>query len=97
MAIDKSNWDMKIKVSQSTINQIKKMGMSKALGIVGDYSHPSVANLPGNKEIVEGIKRLYGNRALNAISKSGMTGPKSANTKATYVNKTGGPKSARTK
>ena len=31
MAIDKSKWNTNIKVSKKTIDEIKKMGMSKAL------------------------------------------------------------------
>ena len=69
MAIDKSKWNTNIKVSQATINQIKKLGMKKALGMVADYANPAVKNLPGNKEIVEGITRLYGaDRVSSAIA-----------------------------
>lgn len=77
--IDKSKWNLNVKVSQATIDQIKKMGRSKALGIVNDYNNPMVRNLPGNKEIVEGIGRLYGHQYIKG-PKGATSGPLSANT-----------------
>jgi len=69
-AIDKSGWNKNIKVSQGTIDAIKGMGMKQALGMLKDYSNPAVANLPGNKEYVEGVRRLYGEtRFMNNLYK----------------------------
>ena len=42
MAIDKSKWDTKIRVSQKTIDEIKKMGMSKALKTVAEIGRAHV-------------------------------------------------------
>lgn len=56
-----------VKVSQATIDRIKKMGMTAALKKAGTSS---------NAEYVEGIRRMYGARRLAAAQKS--TGPKAA-------------------
>lgn len=82
MAIDKSKWNTNIKVSQKTIDDIKKMGMTKALKTVGGAT--SAGKNVGDasaKEWAEGVKRLYGsNRVDAAIAQSNRTGgPKSAN------------------
>jgi hypothetical protein len=60
MAIDKSKWNKNVKVSQGTIDLVKGMGMKSALNMLADYSNPKVKNLPGNKEYVEAVRRLYG-------------------------------------
>jgi hypothetical protein len=63
MATDKSFYNRKIKVSQSTIDDIKKMGMTAALK--GTNSNKSA-------EYKEGIKRMYGERRYAAaMSASG--------------------------
>lgn len=66
MAIDKSKWDTNVKVSQKTIDEIKKMGMAKALKTVAGASAAS-KNDASAKAWVEGVKRLYGaNRVAEA-------------------------------
>jgi len=70
---DKSNWDLKTKVSQSTIDSIKSAGMSKTLANVKSNS--------GNKEYVEGVRRLYGEQRLKAAmggATAGKTAPRNA-------------------
>jgi hypothetical protein len=67
MAIDKSKWDLKTKVSQKTIDDIKKMGMTAALksvkGAVASSKDDSSA-----KAFAEGVRRLYGDtRFQNAV------------------------------
>lgn len=98
MAIDKSKWNKNIKVSQKTIDDIKKMGMAKALKTVAGASAASKDDASA-REWAEGVKRLYTaervNAAMKASKPAGATsGPLSAKTKATY--KTSGPKSANT-
>lgn len=51
----------KQKVSQATIDKIKKMGMTAAL---------KQAGTSGNGEFVEGIRRMYGAKRLAAAQKS---------------------------
>ena len=51
-----SNGSSKIKVSQATIDKIKKMGMTAAL-----KSAPKA-----NAEMTEGLRRMYGQRRLDA-------------------------------
>jgi hypothetical protein len=50
VAIDKSKWNLGIKVSQKVIDEIKKQGMTAALKNV---------KTSGNAEYVEGVRRLY--------------------------------------
>jgi hypothetical protein len=57
----------KIKVSQSTIDQIKKMGMDKAL--------KSAAN--ASPEMKEGLRRMYGEKRLAAAGGSTKAAAKS--------------------
>ena len=66
MAIDKSTWNKKIKVSQSTINDIKSLGMKDAL---------KLAKLNGKAyqgglvlEYQEATRRLYGDRRFYAAA-----------------------------
>ena len=67
MAIDKSKWNTNVKVSQKTIDEIKKMGMAKALKTVAGASAAS-KNDASAKAWVEGVKRLYGaNRVAEAV------------------------------
>jgi hypothetical protein len=51
---------MAIKVSQATIDKIKKMGMTKAL-----KSAPKA-----NAEMTEALRRMYGQRRLDAATKA---------------------------
>lgn len=68
--IDKSGWNKNVKVSQDTIDAIKGMGMKNALSMLKEYSNPLVKDNPGNKEYVEGVRRLYGEtRFMNNIYK----------------------------
>jgi len=53
------------KVSQATIDSIKKMGMTAALKKAGSSKNP---------EYLEGIKRMYGAKRL-AAAKGGMSKP----------------------
>jgi hypothetical protein len=54
---------MAIKVSQATIDKIKKMGMTKAL-----KSAPKA-----NAEMTEALRRMYGQRRLDAATKATST------------------------
>ena len=54
----------KQKVSQATIDKIKKMGMTAAL---------KQAGTSGNGEFVEGIRRMYGAKRLAAAQKAAST------------------------
>lgn len=69
MAIDKSKWNTNVKVSQKTIDEIKKMGMSKALKTVAGASKASGMDASA-KAWVEGVKRLYGANRVAAATKS---------------------------
>lgn len=69
MAIDKSKWNTSVKVSQSTIDEIKKMGMTKALKTVAGASKASSKDASA-KAWVEGVKRLYGANRVAAVTKS---------------------------
>lgn len=105
MAVDKSKWNTNVKVSQKTIDEIKKMGMAKALKTVAGASAAS-KNDASAKAWVEGVKRLYGsNRVADAIkstpSAPKKSGPMSANTPVKRSapapkSTTSGPKSANT-
>lgn len=55
-----------IKVSQSTIDRIKKLGMTAALKKAGTSN---------NAEYVEGIRRMYGARRLAAAQKTSAPAP----------------------
>lgn len=72
MAIDKSGWNPKVKVSQATIDEIKKMGMAKALKTVAGASKASGTDASA-KAWVEGVKRLYGANRVAAVVKNTPT------------------------
>ena len=100
MAIDKSKWNTNIKVSQKTIDEIKKMGMKKALSTVSGASAAGKIGDASAKEWAEGVKRLYTAERVSAAMKgakpkAATSGPMSAKTPAKYT--TSGPKSANTK
>lgn len=59
MAIDKSTWNKKIKVSQSTIDTIKKQGMSASL-------KSASSNKSG--EYQEALRRMYGDKRVSAAT-----------------------------
>ena len=52
----------KIKVSQKTIDNIKKMGMTKTLESLKSIGQPGSRNVPASKEFIEGARRMYGTR-----------------------------------
>jgi hypothetical protein len=86
MAIDKSKWNKNIKVSQKTIDEIKKMGMSKALKTAaGAGAAGRNVNDASAKEWAEGLRRLYTpervDKLMGSASKAAKSGPLSANTK----------------
>jgi hypothetical protein len=58
MAINKSTWNKDIKVSQSTINAIKKLGMKQALSMAKMNAKAEQAGLIA--EYQEATRRLYG-------------------------------------
>lgn len=100
MAIDKSKWNKNIKVSQKTIDEIKKMGMSKALKTVSGATAAGKIGDASAKEWAEGVKRLYTAERVNAAMKgakpkAATSGPMSAKAPAKYT--TSGPRSATTK
>jgi hypothetical protein len=66
---------MAIKVKQSTIDEIKKMGMTKALASAKTRRSP---------EYQEAIRRMYGERRLTAAMKGAQGGSQS---RATYMYK----------
>lgn len=80
MAVNKSGWNKSIKVSQSTIDDIKKMGMAKALKLAKQNSKASQGGLV--KEYQEATRRLYGEKRFAAATgkKSTATPPKKATT-----------------
>ena len=77
MAIDKSTWNKKQKVSQSTINDIKRLGMTKALRLAKENAGATQAGLVA--EYQEATRRLYGDRRFAAAT--GTTPKKAAGTK----------------
>ena len=68
MAIDKSTWNKKVKVSQSTIDDIKRLGMSKALRLAKENAAGPQEGLV--KEYQEATRRLYGDRRFAAATGS---------------------------
>ena len=77
MAIDKSTWNKKVKVSQSTIDDIKRLGMSKALRLAKENAAGPQEGLV--KEYQEATRRLYGDKRFAAATGSA---PKKASTAA---------------
>ena len=68
MAIDKSTWNKKVKVSQSTIDDIKKLGMTKALKLAKQNAGATQGGLV--KEYQEATRRLYGDKRFSAATKA---------------------------
>lgn len=63
-----------MKVSQSTIDDIKKLGMTKALKLAGINSKAPQSGMVG--EFAEGVRRMYGDRRYQAsINKTYPTAP----------------------
>ena len=98
-AVVKKAAPAKIKVSQATINDIKKMGMTEALKLVKMYSGQgkglgkdgATMRTEGQKflkgELAEGVRRMYGDRrfgnATGATKKAVAKSPDAARAKAT--------------
>jgi hypothetical protein len=81
----------KVKVSQATINDIKKMGMTEALKMVKMYASQGKAagkagadmRAEGQKflkgELAEGVRRMYGDRRFgNATGATKKSAPRNA-------------------
>jgi hypothetical protein len=68
----------KIKVSQKTIDDIKRLGMARALKLAGSNRNAAKAGLVA--EFEEGVKRMYGANRLNAAKSLAST--RAANKKA---------------
>ena len=67
MAVDKSTYNRKIKVSQGTIDDIKRLGMKKALDLAKmNAKSSSQEGLVG--EYQEATRRLYGDRRFAAAT-----------------------------
>ena len=102
MAIDKSTWNKKVKVSQSTINDIKGLGMTKALNLAKMNAKSPQAGLVA--EYQEATRRLYGDKRFSAATSAGAKkpstsyspAPKKASTKYSPVPMGTGPKKAST-
>jgi hypothetical protein len=102
MAVDKSTYNRKIKVSQSTIDDIKKLGMSKALRLAKENAAGPQKGLVA--EYQEATRRLYGDKrfaaATGASAKKPSTSyspaPMKASTKYSPVPMGTGPKKAST-
>jgi len=76
-------------VKQSTINNIKKMGMTAALKKAGSSN---------NAEFVQGVKRMYGANRLKAAMKSAKApAPRTSRTTSATAPKLATPKTSRTK
>ena len=73
MAVDKSTYNRKIKVSQSTIDDIKKLGMTKALKLAKMNSKATQGGLVA--EYQEATRRLYGDRRFAAATKGATSTP----------------------
>ena len=90
-----------VKVSQSTIDSIKKMGMTQALKLAGQNSSATQAGVTA--EWAEGVRRMYGQKRYDAAAKSAnsssstrkaSSGPDAA--RAPYVNNPAAKKAAKT-
>ena len=68
----------KIKVSQKTIDDIKRLGMARALKLAGKNRNAAKAGLVA--EFEEGVKRMYGANRLEAAKSAAST--RAANKKA---------------
>ena len=66
MAVDKSTWNKKVKVSQSTIDDIKRLGMSKALRLAKENAAGPQKGLVA--EYQEATRRLYGDKRFAAAT-----------------------------
>ena len=94
MAIDKSTWNKNVKVSQSTIDDIKKLGMTKALKLAKQNAGATQGGLV--KEYQEATRRLYGDKRFAAATKAATPMKKGSyqagsakSSKATYTTGSG--------
>ena len=94
MAVDKSTWNKKVKVSQSTIDDIKKLGMTKALKLAKQNAGATQGGLV--KEYQEATRRLYGDKRFAAATKAATPMKKGSyqagsakSSKATYTTGSG--------
>jgi hypothetical protein len=85
MAIDKSTWNKKVKVSQSTIDDIKRLGMTKALRLAKQNAGAEQSGLV--KEYQEGTRRLYGDRRFAAATKVKSVAPKPTDSRFSGIKK----------
>jgi hypothetical protein len=81
MAIDKSTWNKKQKVTQHTIDSIKRLGMTKALDLAKMNSKAYQAGLVA--EYQEATRRLYGDRRFTAATGVAIPKPKKVTNKTT--------------
>jgi hypothetical protein len=77
MAVDKSTYNRKIKVSQGTVDDIKRLGMTKALRLAKMNAKGPQEGLVA--EYQEATRRLYGDRRFAAAT--GTAPKKAAGTK----------------
>ena len=63
------------KVSQKTIDNIKKMGMTKTLESLKSIGQPGGRNVPASKEFIEGARRMYGSRVDKYLPAKSATKP----------------------
>lgn len=73
MAVDKSTWNKKVKVSQSTINDIKSLGMTKALRLAKMNAKSPQEGLVA--EYQEATRRLYGDKRFAAATGASVKKP----------------------
>jgi hypothetical protein len=69
----KKTWNTQVKVPQSTIDTIKKMGMTTALSIAGSSKKAEAGGYVSadDQTFREGVRRMYGDtRYQNAIYKA---------------------------
>lgn len=67
----KSTTPKKVRVSQSTIDDIKRMGMKKALELAGQNASATQAGVTA--EWAEGVRRMYGQKRYDAAAKAAST------------------------
>jgi hypothetical protein len=84
----------KIKVSQSTIDDIKKLGMTKALKLAGMNKNAEQSGMTA--EFAEGVRRMYGDRRYQAAIYKPAASPGPANSPYGFQGSQG-PKSYKNK
>lgn len=81
----------KIKVSQSTIDDIKRMGMTSALRLAGQNAKASQGGVTA--EFQEGVRRMYGERRLSKAAAGGYEPKTTTKSGSKGTPPTGKPKS----